>query len=215
MQVIKGCWQLSGGHGGDKSSDRTSGQAAVDDIGRFVDAGITTLDTADIYGPSESLIGKYLASSPGARANCQVLTKFCCFGDSMRQAAGAAFVERGVDGSRQRLGVDSLDLVQFYWHDYGNKNYVAAALHLAELQAKGIVRAIGVTNFDVPRLAEIVNAGVKVASNQVQYSIMDPRPENGMAQYCLQHGIQVGGGCLFVLNFVGLLRGASSPLQLE
>ncbi len=41
---------------------------------------------------------------------------------------------QSIDGSRKRLGVDSLDLVQFYWHDYANKNYVKAAQHLAELQ---------------------------------------------------------------------------------
>ncbi len=40
-----------------------------------------------------------------------------------------------IDVSRQRLGVDSLDLLQFYWGDYGNRGYVKAAQHLAELQA--------------------------------------------------------------------------------
>ena len=49
-RIVKGCWQLSGGHGGERSSDRTSGQAAVDDFSAFVKAGITTFDTADICG---------------------------------------------------------------------------------------------------------------------------------------------------------------------
>lgn len=72
-------------------------------------------DTADIYGPSETLIGKYLTAHPEARATSQVLTKFCCFGDSMRQAGKAAFVEGSIDGSRSRLKMKKLDLVQFYW----------------------------------------------------------------------------------------------------
>lgn len=99
-RVIKGCWQLSGGHRGDgslngPSPDHTSGNAAVQDFQPFVDAGITTFDTADIYGPSEKLIGQYLTSlkSPEARSRCQILTKFCCFGDSMRQARQRSFVE--------------------------------------------------------------------------------------------------------------------------
>ncbi len=46
---------------GDGSTDRTYGQAAVEDIRKFVAAGVTTLDTADHYGPSEALIGRYLA----------------------------------------------------------------------------------------------------------------------------------------------------------
>lgn len=51
-------------------------------------------------------------------------------------------------------------------HDYGVKNYVAAAQHLADLQAEGVCRHIGVTNFDVPRLRELLDAGVRIASNQ-------------------------------------------------
>jgi aryl-alcohol dehydrogenase-like predicted oxidoreductase len=57
-QVIKGCWQLSGGHRGDAASDRTAGSEAEQDFGAFAAAGITTFDTADHYGPSEQLIGE-------------------------------------------------------------------------------------------------------------------------------------------------------------
>lgn len=42
---VQGCWQLSGGHVGERDSDRTSGAAAVEDFQAFVDAGITTFDT--------------------------------------------------------------------------------------------------------------------------------------------------------------------------
>jgi aryl-alcohol dehydrogenase-like predicted oxidoreductase len=57
---------------GERASDRTSGQPAIDDFAPFVSVGITTFDTADIYGPSESLIGRYLASNPTERAGVQV-----------------------------------------------------------------------------------------------------------------------------------------------
>ncbi len=42
---------------------------------------------------------------------------------------------QAIDGSRLRLGLPSLDLIQFFWQDYRNKNYVIVAEHLAELQA--------------------------------------------------------------------------------
>jgi aryl-alcohol dehydrogenase-like predicted oxidoreductase len=191
-RVVKGCWQLSGGHAGDKATDRTSGKAAVSDFQAFVDAGITTYDTADIYGPSERIIGEYLSSlTPEARSKCQVLTKFCCFGDSMRQANKLDFVSKSINNSCSNLRTDVLDCVQFYWHDYSNKNYVDAALHLAELQSKGKIKAIGVTNFDVPRLQEMVDAGVPIVENQIQYSLLDTRPDNGMTQYCLEKGIRI------------------------
>lgn len=190
-RVVKGCWQLSGGHVGEKATDRTSGQAAVDDFQLFVGAGITTFDTADIYGASESLIGRYLASHPAEKPNVEVLTKFCCFGDAMNQAKEARFVEQGIDGSRQRLGMESLDLVQFYWHDYRNKNYVAAAQNLAALQKKGKIKHVGATNFDVQRLQEFVDGGVTIANNQVQYSLLDRRAENGMAEFCAKNNVKL------------------------
>ncbi len=48
---------------------------------------------ADIYGPSESIIGEYLRAS-GEKKNVQVLTKFCCFGKDMQSADSAKFVRR-------------------------------------------------------------------------------------------------------------------------
>ncbi|KAL4854303.1 putative aldo-keto reductase 1 [Chlorella vulgaris] len=190
-RIVKGCWQLSGGHTGERagaSPDHTSGQAAIDDFAPFVAAGVTTFDTADIYGPSEALIGRYLSSHPAEKPHCQVLTKFCCFGDVMDSAKE---LRSSIDASRQRLGLESLPLVQFYWHKYENKGYIQAVQHLGTLQTKGKVQHIGATNFDVVRLKEMAEAGAKIANNQVQYSLLDRRPENGMAEYCREAGIKL------------------------
>ncbi len=191
-RVVKGCWQLSGGHAGDRATDRTSGKAAIEDFQKFVAAGVTTFDTADIYGPSERIIGEYVSSlSTEARAKIQVFTKFCCFGDSLRNANKLDFVSKSIENSCKNLKTDTLDCVQFYWHDYSNQNYVDAALNLAELQSKGKIKAIGVTNFDVARLKEMVDAGVPIVENQIQYSLLDTRPDNGMIQYCVDNNIRV------------------------
>ena len=75
-RIIKGCWQLSGGHRGDPSSDRTSGPAAVDDFASFVNAGIDTFDTgpeACGYGPSELIIGEALKSGKISRVGEPIL----------------------------------------------------------------------------------------------------------------------------------------------
>ncbi len=188
-KVIKGCWQLSGGHRGEGRSDRTFGHAAVEDIHTFVHNGITTLDTADIYGPSEKIIGSYRREFPSEGRQCQILTKFCCFGNAMQRAGDPDFVSASLNRSRENIGVDRLDCVQFFWADYGVKQYVSAALSLAELEARGVTKTVGVTNFDVQRLDEIVKAGVRVATNQIQYSLLDTRPENGMAEFCVSNGI--------------------------
>jgi len=68
-RTIQGYWQLAGGHGSYREVD------AIENMKAHYDAGITTLDTADIYGPSELIVGKFVNSQPGA-IPC---TKFCCF----------------------------------------------------------------------------------------------------------------------------------------
>lgn len=66
-----------------------------------------------------------------------------------------------------RLQVQALPLVQFFWADYGVKRYVDVARMLGELREEGVIRELGVTNFDLPRLRELVDAGIPVVSNQV------------------------------------------------
>ena len=63
----------------------------------------------------------------------------------------ASCAAQAIDSSCRSLGVEALDLVQFYWHDYSAPRYVGAAQRLADLQAAGRIRHIGVTNFDVPQ----------------------------------------------------------------
>lgn len=89
----------------------------------------------------------------------------------------ASCAAQAIDSSCRSLGVEALDLVQFYWHDYSAPRYVGAAQRLADLQAAGRIRHIGVTNFDVPRLDEIVQGGVRVVSNQAGASHNHPRTQ--------------------------------------
>ena len=92
---------------------------------------------------------------------------------------------QAIDSSCRSLGVEALDLVQFYWHDYSAPRYVGAAQRLADLQAAGRIRHIGVTNFDVPRLDEIVQGGVRVVSNQVRAPHRLPTHMQEVAGHCM------------------------------
>lgn len=190
-RVIKGCWQLSGGHRGEKESDRTSGQAVLEDFQAFARAGVTSWDCADHYGPAEALIGRYLREHPEERPTTQVLTKYCVFSGTEMSNISSFSVGKAVDLSRLRLGVDSVDLMQYYWGSYDVDRYVDGALYLADARAAGKVRHIGATNFDTPRMEAMVKAGVPIAANQLQYSLLDTRPENGMSQFCAANGIKL------------------------
>jgi aryl-alcohol dehydrogenase-like predicted oxidoreductase len=186
-RVLKGGWQLAGGHG------QVDEAAALDDMDRFVEAGVTTFDCADIYTGVESLIGRWLERRKGsagavAAAGVQIHTKYVPDLDRLPTHSRSDVV-RGVDRSLARLGVERLDLVQLHWWDYGVRAYVEAAVWLDELRRAGKIRCVGLTNFDRQRLSEIVGGGAAITSHQVQYSVIDRRPAAGMAAHCAEKGI--------------------------
>jgi aryl-alcohol dehydrogenase-like predicted oxidoreductase len=181
-RVLKGGWQLAGGHG---TVDRRD---ALDDMARFVDAGLTTFDCADIYTGVEELIGEFLRESPGRRAKVEVHTK--CAPDLAALATlTAAQIEAGIDRSLVRLGVERLDLVQFHWWDYDVPGWLELGATLERLRERGKIRHLGVTNFDTAHVAAYLDAGVPLVANQVQYSLLDRRPEPSMIPLCAKAGV--------------------------
>ncbi|TPN85576.1 aldo/keto reductase [Mesorhizobium sp. CU2] len=199
-RVIRGGWQLAGGHG---AIDRK--QAVTDLIATF-DAGIFTYDCADIYTGVEELIGAArlrLANERGldAAARMKVHTKLVP--DLERLAVVSRDYIKGiVEQSLRRLKTERLDLVQFHWWDYEQARYVEAMGWLNELRLEGKVRNLGTTNFDTQRLGEILAAGIPVVSQQLQYSVLDQRPAASLAALAKQHGMyflcygSVAGGFL-------------------
>ena len=182
-RVLKGGWQLAGGHG------PVDEARALDDMDRFVAAGVTTFDCADIYTGVEALIGRWLKRRKGrAGADVRVHTKYVPDLDRLPAHSRADLV-RGVDRSLARLGMDRLDLVQLHWWDYSIPGYVEAAVWLDELRRAGKIRHVGLTNFDQQRLSEILAGAAAITSQQVQYSVLDRRPAAGLAAQCAREGI--------------------------
>jgi len=188
-RILKGGWQLAGGHG---SIDP---ETAMEDMRRFAESGITTFDCADIYTGVETLIGRFLHRNKSAFAAgdippVQVHTKYVPDLDKLHSLTKGD-TARIIDRSLRRLTVDRLDLVQFHWWDYDIPGYVEAAGHLKALQQSGKILYIGVTNFDSVHLREILQSGVRVISNQVQYSLLDHRPEEEMADLADKYGLRL------------------------
>ena len=94
-------------------------------------------------------------------------------------------VEDAISISLTRMGAERLDLLQFHWWDYKNDGYLDALKHLSDLQQEGKIRHLALTNFDTERLSAIADHGVRVVSNQVQYPLIDRRPEVRMAGFAL------------------------------
>ena len=185
-RTLNGMWQVSGGHG------RIDPAAAIKNMFDYMDAGFTTWDLADHYGPAEDLMGEFrrqvvATRGKAALANLQAFTKWVPQPTKMTKK----LVEENINKSLKRMGVDCIDLLQFHWWDYQNSNYLDALRYLSELQAEGKIRHLALTNFDTERLRIIGEAGIKIVSNQVQYSIIDRRPEVKMVPFCLKHGIKL------------------------
>lgn len=184
-RIIRGGWQLAGGHG---EIDRAR---AVRDIATFSDAGLDTVDGADIYTGVEALYGEFNAQRRAAGlAPLQVHTKCVPDYDDLPKV-DASYIRRIVHRSLERLNTERLDLVQFHWWDYNVPGSDEAAFALLEMQREGKIRLIGGTNFDTPNAEAAIQAGIPLVSMQTQYSLLDRRPARGLAAMGARNGMQL------------------------
>lgn len=179
-RVIRGGWQLAGGHG------PIDADSAIGDMIAFADAGITTFDCADIYTGVEELIGRFrveYGNLRGAEAlsRIRVHTKFVP-DLAVLPVISKAYVEGVIDTSCKRLNLDCLDLVQFHWWAYDIPGWLETASWLKELHHAGKIDKISGTNFDTDHIEAIIASGVPFTSLQLQYSLLDRRPEKRMVQ---------------------------------
>ncbi|MBZ5759257.1 MULTISPECIES: aldo/keto reductase [Rhizobium] len=199
-RVIRGGWQLAGGHG---AIDRDQ---AVTDLIAAYDAGIRTYDCADIYTGVEELIGAArdrLRNERGAEAAAEMKVHTKLVPDLEKLGNMNRDYIRGiVEQSLRRLRTERLDLVQFHWWDYSLDGYLDALGWLNELHGEGKVRNVGTTNFDTQHVAEILKAGIPLVSQQLQYSVLDQRPANSLTALAAANDVKflcygsVAGGFL-------------------
>jgi aryl-alcohol dehydrogenase-like predicted oxidoreductase len=183
-RILNGLWQVSGAHG------RIDPKAAIKEMFDYVDAGFTTWDLADHYGPAEDFIGEFRRQLIAARGkdawdNVQAFTKWVPRPGRMTRK----IVENAIGMSLRRMDVPTLDLLQFHWWEYDDPGYLDALKYLAELQSEGKIRHLALTNFDTEHLRIITDHGIRIVSNQVQFSLVDRRPEIAMIPFCREHNI--------------------------
>jgi aryl-alcohol dehydrogenase-like predicted oxidoreductase len=188
-RVLKGGWQLAGGHA---AVDRDKAIAEMND---YLSSGITTFDCADIYTGVEQLIGDFrraaiAAGNEDLLKQLKVHTK--CVPDlQMLRTLTKGDLRATIDRSLARLGLDRLNLVQFHWWDLAVPRYAEVAGWLADFQKEGKIDLLGATNFNTACMREIRDAGIDFASIQVQYSLLDNRPEKTLLPYCRDNDINV------------------------
>ena len=126
-----------------------------------LEAGYRAIDTAAVYG-NEAGVGRALAQSGLARDDVFVTSKLWI--DSLERAA----VRPALEASLDRLGLDRLDLFLIHWPAPGLGRYVEAWEELVALRDAGLVREVGVSNFQPAHLEAIMATGVAPVINQVE-----------------------------------------------
>jgi aryl-alcohol dehydrogenase-like predicted oxidoreductase len=185
-RIINGMWQVAGGHG------YIDHDLAIADMIRYHEAGFTTWDLADIYGPAEDFIGQFRRKLLAIKGEDELdkiraLTKWVPQPGRITRSV----VNESIDRSLHRMGVSMVDLLQFHWWDYNNPYYMDALKYLSDLRDGGKIKHIGLTNFDTERLQIMIDSDLQIVSNQVQYSIIDRRPEVKMIPFCLKNNISL------------------------
>ncbi len=199
--VTLGTWAIGGWMWG--GTDDANAVAAIQ---AAVDAGMTSIDTAPMYGfgHSERIVGQAVA---GRRDRVQLLTKYCLRWD--REGGEMFFPTTGPDGkpakvfknatpesiveecerSLERLGTDHIDLYQCHWRD--NTTPVEVTMSAMEkLLADGKILAAGVSNFTAEEIAAARTAG-PLASNQPPYSMVRRDVEADVLPYCRENNVGV------------------------
>ena len=176
--VAMGCWAIVG--------DATWGpQDKADSIAAIraaLDAGVNFFDTAEMYGNgySEELLGQALE---GRRHEAVIASKVS------PEHMTADQVIRACEGSLKRLRTDYIDLYQIHWPSR-TVPLAETMAALEKLKQQGKIRAIGVSNFGVGDLADLLAIG-RPETNQLPYSLLWRAIEYGIQQRCIEHGIGI------------------------
>jgi len=167
---------------------------AIRCIHAALDHGITLFDTANQYGAGEAerVLGEALHSYP--RDRYMIATKlYFPVGDEPDHGLSAAQIEKQLDRSLQRLGVDTIDLYQC--HRFDSETPLEETLTALDRAVKsGKVRAIGFSEWTAEQIdAAAAVAGetslVPFSSSQPQYSMLWRKPEAAVFAACARHSI--------------------------
>ena len=192
-RVITGLWQIADMERDHRALDLDATAVAMRP---YVEAGFTTFDMADHYGSAELIAGKYRAVHRDLPV--QLFTKWVPKPGAISRDDVRAALERAAD----RLQGRPIDLMQFHAWTFADAHWLDALGFLAELRRDGLIRQIGVTNFDAAHLRIAVASGVPIVTNQVSFSLLDQRAAGRMSAVCAQYGVKllaygtVAGGLL-------------------
>ena len=176
-----------------------------------ISTGLNFFDTAEIYGlgQSERFIGEFLMETP--QKEVVIATKFFPYPWRLTKNG----FKRALRGSLRRLGLEQVDLYQIHW-PFGLVSIETWANALADAMDNGLVKSVGVSNYDINQMRRtyeiLAKRGVVLASNQVEYSLLDRKIEfNGLMKTCQELGVSL---IAYSPLAKGMLTGKYTPTNL-
>lgn len=201
-EIAFGAWAAGGWQwGGTERKD------AVEAIKASYELGVTSIDTAPVYGQgrSEEIVAEAIKDIP--RDNVQLLTKFGLQWEGTKgefffssndndgkvidiyKYASRERIIKECEDSLRRLGTDYIDLYQIHWPD-ATTPIVESMEAVARLIEQGKVRFAGVSNYNAEQMHE-AEMHVKLASNQMPYSMLKRNIEEEVVPYCIKNNIGI------------------------
>jgi aryl-alcohol dehydrogenase-like predicted oxidoreductase len=181
-RALTGLWQIADLERDGKKIDP---EPAAQAMKAYATAGFTTFDMADHYGSAEEISGVF--NTRYAKGKAQLFTKWVPKPGTTTKED----VRKAVALALSRLQSDQIDLMQFHAWNYAHPAWLDCLFWLQELKQEGLIKHIGLTNFDTAHLQIVVNSGIEVISNQVCYSLLDQRAGGKMATLCLKHNVKL------------------------
>jgi aryl-alcohol dehydrogenase-like predicted oxidoreductase/enamine deaminase RidA (YjgF/YER057c/UK114 family) len=181
-RIITGLWQMAD----IEREEDIDPKAYSEKIIPYVEAGLTTFDMADHYGSSELIVGEYNLNN--STSDVQLLTKWVPKPGKVDKQSVSDAVQLALDRMKQT----SIDLMQYHaWH-YPDPSWLDALFYLTELKQEGLIKNIGVTNFDAAHLRVACASGIPIVSNQISHSLIDQRANSSkIIDVCNEYGIKL------------------------
>jgi len=152
----------------------------------YVKSGLNTFDMADHYGSAEVIAGTFKQQIEGGD-KAQLLTKWVPEPGKVSKET----IRKAVEKALSRLQSEQLDLLQYHAWSYPNPAWLDTLFELQKLKEQGLIKHLGVTNFDAAHLRIALASGIQLVSNQVCYSLLDQRASSEMKSVCEQYGVKL------------------------
>ncbi|MEM8888251.1 MAG: aldo/keto reductase, partial [Bacteroidota bacterium] len=181
--IVNGLWQIADMERDGNEIDLAKAASAMQ---KYMDQDMSSFDMADHYGSAEVISGLFREGLENKGA-VQLFTKWVPEpGPSSRKK-----VREAIKRSLTQMKSESLDLLQYHAWNYADPAWLDDLFYLEELRQEGLIKHLGLTNFDAAHLNLVLETGIKVISNQVCFSLLDQRAAGAMSQVCEKHNVKL------------------------